>query len=197
MSDRGGLERRFRVALGIGLLVVVALAAALYAGSDGDPRGPSGERAAAQLVDLPETDAPLADVAETPTPDPAEGPAPRRADAATLASLPSVPRLKSAMADAAEPIMFMENLEQPGAEEHPAVSYASVSDFLVAAEPDPQPLRPIDDRPVEVLATVGGSGMGIGIGGEGPHCKPRRGPGLRVTRSPVVSGIPSRVAPRM
>ena len=97
------------------------------------------------------------------------------------------------MADATEPIMFLESLEQPDAEENPAVTYATVSDFLVAASPNPQPLRPIDDRPVEVLATVGGSGRGFGIGGDGPHCKPQRGPDLRFTRSPVVSGVASRL----
>ena len=60
--------------------------------------------------------------------------------------------------------------------------------FLVAATPDPQPLRPIDDRPVSVLAAIGG-GRGMGIGGDGPHCVPGR-PGM-FRRSPVVSGAPS------
>ena len=196
MSERTGFETKFRAGLIAGLVVAVCLVVTLVAWGGGDDAA-AADRPTAQLVDLPETDAPLADVAETLTPEPAEDPAPRAAEVTTLASLPSVPKLTAAMADAVEPLMFMENLNEPEAEQNPAVSYASVSDFLVSSTPNPQPLRPIDDRPVQVLATIGGSGRGIGIGADGPHCKPQRGPGLRVTRSPVVSGITSRIGPRM
>ena len=197
MGENKGFEKKFRVGLIAGLVVVLALQVALFAWDrDGDSEA-RAERPTAQLVQLPESNAPLADVAETRTPDPAEDRAPRAADVTTLASLPSIPKLTAAMADAVEPIMFLENLEEAEAEVNPAVTYATVSDFLVDATPNPQPLRPIDNRPVEVLATVGGTGSGIGFGGEGPHCKPQRGPGLRITRSPVVSGIVSRMAPRM
>ena len=81
MSERVGVEKRYRVALTVGLAVVVALQAALFAwgGSDDADRADS-ERPVAQLVDLPESEAPLADVSEVVTPEPAEDPAPREAD---------------------------------------------------------------------------------------------------------------------
>jgi hypothetical protein len=150
----------------------------------------------AQLVDLPESGAPLEDVAEIVTPEPDDELAPKQADATTLAAIPSIPKLTAAMANAAQPVMFMENLDEPEAEDNPAVTYASVSDFVAAGTTNAQPLRPIDDRPVSVLAAIGGSGRGIGIGGDGPHCKPTR-PAM-FSRSPVVSGVPSMLrSPRM
>jgi hypothetical protein len=189
MSDRVGVEKRYRAALAAGLVVVVALQAAVFAWSGaGEAETARAERSAAQLVDLPETEAPLEDVAEVFTPEPEEDLAPKRADVTTMAAIPSIPNLTAAMANAVQPVMFMENLDEPEADENPAVTYASVSDFLVAATPNPQPLRPIDDRPVSVLAAIGG-GRGMGIGGDGPHCVPGR-PGM-FRRSPVVSGAPS------
>ena len=187
MTDRVGVEKRYRAALAAGLVVVVGLQAALFAwGGADEAEGARAERSVAQLVDLPENEAPLADVAEVVTPEPEEDLAPKRADVTTLAAIPSIPSLTAAMANAVQPVMFMENLDEPEAEENPAVTYASASDFLVAATANPQPLRPIDDRPVSVLAAIGG---GMGIGGDGPHCVPGR-PGM-FRRSPVVSGAPS------
>jgi hypothetical protein len=196
MRERSAFRNRYRVALIGGAVVVIGLQVALYARARGDEtEGTSEAGSTAQLVQLPESEAPLQDVAELLTPEPQDDHAPTpRAEATTLASLPSVPRLTAAMAEAMQPIMFMEELDQPDAEENPAVSYASVSDFLISATANPQPLRPIDDRPVAVLATIGNSRQGIGIGGDGPHCKPAR-PGM-FRRSAVVSGVPSRILPR-
>lgn len=187
MSERQGIDRRYRVALAAGLAVVVALQAALFAWGADDTENDAADRPVAQLVDLPENDAPLEDVADVLTPEPASDPAPRRADVQTMAAIPSIPKLTAAMADAVEPLMFMETLEEPDAEENPAVSYATRSDFMVASA-DAQPLRPIDDRPASVLAAIGAS-RGVGIGMGGPHCKPQR-PAM-FTRSEVVSGAPS------
>ena len=195
MIETTGFESKFRTVLIVGLVVFVALSVALFAW-DGEEAAVAADRATAQLVDLPENDAPLADVAETLTPEPADDPAPRAADVTTLASLPSIPSLTAAMADAVEPLMFMENLDSPEAQENPAVSYATAGDFMMPGE-DAPPLRAIDGRPVQVLAAIGGSGRGMGIGGDGPHCKPQRGPGLRFRRSAVVSGVAARLAPRM
>ena len=65
MNERMGIEKRYRVALAAGLVVVVALQAALFAwGGADDADAERTDRSAAQLVDLPESDAPLADVAE-------------------------------------------------------------------------------------------------------------------------------------
>jgi hypothetical protein len=195
MSDKVGFEKRYRVALAAGV-VVVALQVALFAwGGTDDADDGRSERSVVQLVGLPESDAPLADVAEVVTPETEENLAPRQADVATLAAIPSIPKLTAAMANAIQPAMFMENLEASNAEENPAATYSTVSDFLVASTSNSQPLRPIDDRPVSILAAIGGSG-GIGIGAGGPHCKPAR-PGL-FTRSPVVSGLRSRIGmPRL
>ena len=194
MREKMGVENRYRVALAVGLVVAVGLQAALFAwgGADEAEDGRS-QRPVAQLVDMPESDAPLADVAEIVTPQPEEDAAPRQADVTTLAAIPSIPKLTAAMANAVQPVMFMERLDEPDAEENPAVSYSSASAFLVDGESNVQPLRPIDDRPAAVLAAIGGTGRGIG--GDGPHCVPRR-PGSMFTRSPVVSGAPS-MLPRM
>lgn len=195
MSDRPGVTRRYRAALVGGLAAFVLLQAALFAWTRGGDDSEPVARETARLVNLPETGAPLADVSRAPIPEPAEDAAPRRAEVETLADIPAVPKL-SAAASTAQPVMFMENLDEPDAEENPAVSYASASDFLVASGSGAQPLRPIDDRPVSVLAAIGGSGRGIGIGADGPHCVPGR-PAM-FQRSPVVVGVPSLLrSPRM
>ncbi len=195
MSDKVGIEKRYRVALAAGV-VVVALQAGLFAwGGTDDADEQRSERSVARLIDLPESNAPLEDVAEVVTPEAEENMTPKQADVATLAAIPSIPKLTAAMANAIQPLMFMENLEESEAEENPAATYATASDFIVASTSNFQPLRAIDDRPVSVLAAIGGSG-GIGIGAGGPHCKPAR-PGL-FTRSPVVSGLRSRIgSPRL
>jgi hypothetical protein len=192
------MEKRYRAALAAGLVVVVALQAALFAwGGADDVDGERAERSVAQLIDMPENDAPLADVAEVLTPEPEEEAAPKRADVMTMAAIPSIPKLTAAMANAVQPVMFMENLDEPDAEENPAVTYASVSHFVAEGSENAQPLRPIDDRPAAVLAMIGGSRGGIGIGGDGPHCAPGEGRPRMFTRSQVVSGVPSMLRPRM
>ena len=195
MSDKVGFEKRYRVALAAGV-VVVAFQAGLFAwGGSDDADDQRSERSVARLIDLPESNAPLEDVAEVVTPEAEENVTPKQADVASLAAIPSIPKLTAAMANAIQPMMFMENLEESEAEVNPAATYATSSDFLVASSSNSQPLRAIDDRPVSVLAAIGGSG-GIGIGAGGPHCKPAR-PGL-FTRSPVVSGLRSRIGiPRL
>jgi hypothetical protein len=200
MSERTGIEKRYRVALAVGLVVVVALQAALFAWSGADDG--DAERPVAQLVDMPESDAPLADVAEAVTPEPENEAAPKQADVMTMAAIPSIPKLTAAMANAVQPVMFLENLDEPEAEENPAVTYASVSAFVAPGDENAQALRPIDDRPVSVLAAIGGSGRGMGIGGDGPHCAPGEGrwpedTGRWFSRSPVVSGAPSVLRSRM
>ena len=198
MSERMGIEKRYRVALAAGLVVVVALQAALFAwGGADDADAERTERSVAQLVDMPESDAPLADVAEVLTPEPENEAAPKRADVLTMAAIPSIPRLTAAMANALQPVMFLENLDESEAEDHPAVTYASVSAFVAPGDDDAQALRPIDDRPVSVLAAIGASGRGMGIGGDGPHCLPGEGRPRMFTRSEVVSGAPSILRSRM
>ena len=188
MSERQGMSRRYRAAMAAGLVVVVALQAALFAWGGADEASEErADRPAAQLVDLPESEAPLEDVAEVLTPEPAADPAPRRADVMTMAAIPSIPKLTAAMADAVEPMMFLETLDEPESDVHPAVTYSERSEFMVAGA-DAQPLRPTDDRPASVLAAIGAT-RGVGIGMGGPHCKPQR-PAM-FTRSAVVSGAPS------
>lgn len=197
MSERVGMEKRYRAALAAGLVVVVALQAALFAwGGTDDVDGERAERSVAQLIDMPENDAPLADVAEVLTPEPEEEAAPKRADVMTMAAIPSIPKLTAAMANAVQPVMFLENLDEPDAQENPAVTYASVSHFVAEGADNAQPLRPIDDRPAAVLAMIGNRGRGIGA--DGPHCLPGDGGRPRMfTRSQVVSGAPSMLRPRM
>ncbi len=187
MSEKRGMDRRYRAAMAAGLVVVVALQAALFAWGGDETADDRADRSTAQLVDLPESAAPLEDVAEVLTPEPDSDPAPKRADVMTMAAIPSIPKLTAAMADAVEPMMFLETLDEPDAEVHPAVSYSERSDFMVAGA-NAQPLRPTDDRPASVLAAIGAS-RGVGIGMGGPHCKPQR-PAM-FTRSEVVSGAPS------
>lgn len=196
MAEHAEFRTRYRLAIVAGASVVIALQVALVARGRSAASEESADAAPrAQLLQLPETDAPLRDAAEILTPEPADDPSPRPRAEATFASLPSVPRLADAASRAMDPVMFMEEIDQPETSENPAVTYASASDFLIAASPEPRALRPIDDRPVEVLATVGSSRWGR-IGGDGPHCLPSRPRMLQ--RSGVVSGVPSRIlTPRM
>ncbi|MCL7968060.1 MAG: hypothetical protein M8867_00355, partial [marine benthic group bacterium] len=102
----------------------------------------------------------------------AAGPAP-----AEKLTLPDVAPIPVAVSEgAAQPVRFLELLEEEEEEEQPAARYARVSDFLVSSSAEPGPFRPIDDRPVDVLARIGagrGTGMGVGVGGG--HCPPRGG----------------------
>lgn len=83
-----------------------------------------------------------------------------------FASVPAV--LSSAVPN---PITLLEKIEEKERPENPVASYAMITPFRVDASENPSALRPIDDRPVAVLAAlphVGQSGVGVTIGGG--HC---------------------------
>lgn len=184
MGNDRRLDRGWRRAMGIGIAVSVVAHAALLAWVkfSVEPMSGGDSRAALQVVPLPED-------AWEPDPDrpmqvveladataggaaTASGPAP-----AEKLSLPDVAPIPAAITTGTpKPVQFLETLEEKDEEEQAAANYARVSDFLVSASAEPGPFRPIDDRPVDVLARIGagrGTGMGIGIGGG--HCPPRGG----------------------
>jgi hypothetical protein len=105
----------------------------------------------------------------------AAGPSP-----APKLSLPAVAPIPVALSGSPDPVRFLETLEESEEEEQAAARYARVSDFLIPASAEPGPFRPIDDRPVDVLARIGaGRGGGVGVGVGGGHCPPRGGLPIR------------------
>jgi hypothetical protein len=181
MSGRADGDRKYRRVLTIGIAISVVAHAVIFvygrlrvqvAGEAGRPN--------VQLVDLVEdatiTDVPLEVVEVRQNEAEEAGGSP---GGMQLAAIPNVPQISAALSSAvAQPTVFLERLEQSEQPENPAASYATVSDFLVSTSPNPRPLRPIDDRPVAVLAAIGaGRGVGVGIGGG--HCKPQRPPMIR------------------
>jgi hypothetical protein len=81
----------------------------------------------------------------------------------------SVPAVLSAAVP--NPIALLEKIEEKEKPENPVASYAMITPFRADASENPSALRPIDDRPVAVLAAlphVGQSGVGVTIGGG--HC---------------------------
>ncbi len=183
MAEERRIDRGWRRAMGIGIAVSIVAHAALltWVKFSVEPMGDGEPRAALQVVPLPddpefEPDDPmqvieLADAAAGGAAT-AAGPSP-----AKKLTLPDVAPIPVAVSEgAAQPVRFLELLEEKEEEEQPAARYARVSDFLVSSSAEPGPFRPIDDRPVDVLARIGagrGTGMGVGVGGG--HCPPRGG----------------------
>jgi hypothetical protein len=181
MRRRANGDRSYRRALVIGIGLSVAVHAVVLAYGRLGVKGMGEERSALRLLTLADDetprDAPLEviEIREATATEAGGSPATAR-----LATIPAVPQLAAALsAGVPQPAMFLEELEEREDPENPAVSYASVSDYLLTMSPNPKALRPIDDRPVEVLARIGGSGRGVGVGVGGGHCPPGGLPGLR------------------
>jgi hypothetical protein len=88
---------------------------------------------------------------------------------ALIPAFASVPAVLAAVVP--NPIALLEKIEEVDKPENPVASYAMITDFRADASDNPSSLRPVDDRPVAVLASlgnVGGSGVGVSIGGG--HC---------------------------
>ncbi len=178
MSERADGQGAQRHAWAAGALVCLVFFAAVFAYGRLRVRS-LADRPAVQLVDLVEeevsTDMPLEVVGVRENPIEEAG---GSAGGDRIASLLTVPRIPQLSLAESGPTLFLEQLEEAESPANPAASYASVSDFLVSLSPNPRPLRPIDDRPVDVLAAMGG-GRGTGIGMDGGHCLPRRSPRFR------------------
>jgi len=164
MSSRAYGQRSYRRALAAGLIVSFGVHGAVLAlGSIDIPV--FGERGARDAAPVSLAEKPLevvrirqrTETAATPAERLAGLPAPGILNASLASTVPSVIRL-------------LELVEVPEkASVDPVVAYASVEDFLTDARPDPSGLREIDDRSVEVLASIGarrGGGFGV-IGGNG------------------------------
>ncbi len=186
MADGSQFERSWRRALGIGIAVSLVAHAALLAwvrfGIDG---GPAETGRALLVIPLPETpeaepvdEEPLRVLAvATPAGGSRAAAGPRPEPVPTTPRLATEPVGIGVPRASAEPIVFLDSLARPAERENPAARYARVSDFLVAGSAEPGPFRPIDDRPVDVLARIGaGRGTGTGIGVGGGHCPPRGSP---------------------
>lgn len=178
MSGRSGAPGRragagsYRRSLAIGLAVSAAAHAAILGLARWDRPGvPVGEREIL-LVELPEEDA-FRERLERPL----EVVRVRLAPAAAAASAggsasapPARVTVPAALAAAIPtPRLLLEKVRTRDEEEPPAAAYVSVEDLLIRRGPNPRALRPIDDRPIEVLAAIAraeaGRGGGIRIGG--------------------------------
>lgn len=183
MADARQFERSWRRATAIGIAISFAAHAALLAwvrfGVDvpAETQGralvvvPLAERSPIE----PERDTPL-QVVEIASPAGGSRAAagPRAEEVSVTPRLASVPPALAVASASAEPVVFLDALEEPDEEENPAGHYARVSDFLVRGSAEPGPFRPIDDRPVDVLARIGaGRGTGTGVGVGGGRCPPR------------------------
>ncbi len=193
MRDERRIDRGWRGAMTVGIVVSVLVHAALLAWVrfTVEPMSGGATSTTMRLIPLPaeqppDTDRPMqviqiadASAGGSPT---AAGPSP-----AARLTLPEVAPIPRAVATGApRPVTFLETLEEDDEEENAAASYARVSDFLVNPSAEPGPFRPIDDRPVDVLARIGagrGTGMGVGVGGG--HCPPSGGRPI-VSRSQTV-----------
>jgi hypothetical protein len=186
MTDARRFERSWRRAVLIGIVVSVAAHAALLAwvrfGVDAGRTAPGGALVVVPLPEtrpaVPERDAPL-QVVELASPAGGSRAAagPRREPVARTPRLAAIPSSLAMASRSAEPVVFLDALAEPEEEENPSGRYARVSDFLVPGSAEPGPFRPIDDRPVDVLARIGaGRGTGTGIGVGGGRCPPRVSP---------------------
>ncbi len=199
MRDDRRFDRGWRGAMTIGIVVSVLAHAALLGlvRFSVEPMSGGASSTALRVIPLPaeqppEADPPmqvieLADASAGGSP-PAAGPSP-----AKRLTMPEIAPIPAAVATGApRPVRFLDILEEEEEEENAAAAYARVSDFLVDPSAEPGPFRPIDDRPVDVLARIGagrGTGMGVGVGGG--HCPPRGGL-PSVSRSQTVgSRVPS------
>ena len=184
MAENRRMDRGWRRAMIAGIAISVVAHAALLARVKFSVEPPSsGEsRAALRVVPLPEDawqpdpDRPMevVELAEAAAGGAATAASPAPAKKLSLADVAPIPA--AVVSGTPRPVQFLETLEEKEAEEQPAARYARVSDFLVSSSAEPGPFRPIDDRPVDVLARIGagrGTGMGVGIGGG--HCPPRGG----------------------
>jgi len=184
MAEGRQYQRSWRRALGIGIAVSLAAHAALLAwvrfGVEGGPAGTDRALVVIPLAEAPDVEPEREEPLQVLAVETAAGGA--RAAAGPRPE-PTTPRLAAEPVGiafpraSAEPIVFLDSLARPAEQENPAARYARVSDFLVAGSAEPGPFRPIDDRPVDVLARIGaGRGTGTGIGVGGGHCPPRGSP---------------------
>ena len=190
MRTRSDRERAYRLAVAGGFILSVAAHLVLLAFGSLVIEGRSEAERSVRLVELVDPivrDAPL-EVIQLREPEIAHATAggsaaavPQRVSSPAFASI-------SATVNAAipNPLAMLDKLEEAEEPENPVASYANITDFMTDASASPRPLRPMDDRPVSVLAALsraGSGGSGVTVGGG--HC-PSPG-GLR--RTPFVPGF--------
>lgn len=194
METRDRFERGYRRAVLGGILLSVAAHGALFAWGRLHVRVPLDPGAELRLVSLapdrPAESPPLEVVSlnEVPASADAGGGAARAGG-----GVASAPRMESVPALAVPEVVPVAERLKPVAgkdedAESPAEAYARVADFLVETGASPKPFRPIDGRPVDVLARIGaGRGTGIGGGIGGGHCPPPRRHDLPFRRAPLAT----------
>lgn len=187
MRTRSDRERAYRLAVAGGIVVSVAAHLVLLAFGSLVIEVRSEADRSVRLVELADPivrDAPLEVIqlrepAISPaTAGGAAAPIPQRVSSPAFASIPA-----TVSAAIPNPLAMLQKLEEKKESENPAASYANITDFMTDASANPRPLRPMDDRPVSVLAALsraGSGGSGVTMGGG--HC-PSPG-GLR--RTPFV-----------
>lgn len=193
MSDDRRFDRGWRGAMTVGIVVSVLVHGALFAwvGFTVEPMSGGANNTTMRVIPLPDDPPPDADqpmqVVQIADASAGGSPAAAGPSPAERLTLPEAAPIPLAVATGApRPVTFLETLDEDEEEENAAASYARVSDFLVNPSAEPGPFRPIDDRPVDVLARIGagrGTGMGVGVGGG--HCPPSGGRPM-ISRSQTV-----------
>lgn len=174
MDARKEYDRIYRRVFTAGLVLSVAAHVAVFAFAKISVPASADSVSAmrvVELVDPIEREAPLEVVRLADATFPAGGGSASttptgRVSVPAFAAVPAV--LTAAVPN---PIALLEKIEEVERPENPVASYAMITDFRADATENPGSLRPVDDRPVSVLAAlgnVGGSGVGVSIGGG--HC---------------------------
>ncbi|MDT8436469.1 MAG: hypothetical protein RRA92_06905 [Gemmatimonadota bacterium] len=187
MTESRGRDRTWQRAVALGVILSVALHVALFGWLRLDVNVPAAETGRA-LVVVPLAPDASEEIADRPlevveiresarvAAAGARSAAAPRAEAVPLARLASAGAVSSALA--VQPVRFLEALELPEEEEDVVSAYSRVSDFLVEGRASPQGFRPIDDRPVSVLAGLAAVRGGGGVVVSGGYCPPGHGGGI-------------------
>lgn len=184
MRTRGDRERTYRLAVAGGIVLSAAAHLVLLAFGSLVIEGRSEADRSVRLVELADPiirDVPL-EVIQLREPEitPATtggstATVPQRVSSPAFASIPA-----TVSAAIPNPLAMLKKLEEAVDPENAVASYANITDFMTDESASPRPLRPMDDRPVSVLAALsraGSGGSGVYVGGG--HC-PSPG-GLRRT----------------
>lgn len=180
MREAGTHRRRLAVGLGISA-VVHAVALAAIQMRPAEPQDGRVARTPSEVAVQPFVERPIQVVELRQAPAArreADSGVPRTAagSPARAAALPvGIPMPAALAAATGAPRLLLERVTVR-ADSAPAARSASVEDLLLSRAPRPGAMRPIDDRPVEVLAAIARAegrsrGPGIVIGGGGGVCE--------------------------